>query len=77
MKLEEFTYTKDNQASLRRVFVFQNAGDYIEGIDTTRLDQIEIKEVTEIIEKYDRALAPFVAKAYRKFKKSQIVPLSS
>jgi hypothetical protein len=74
MKLKEFTYSKNpgEPGISRKVFVFQDAGEYVEGIDITKLDPSETQKLTELLEQYDKALAPYVAKAYRKFKKSQI-----
>ena len=73
MKTQEFKYSSNGVTSPRKVMVYENAGDSIVGIDLGKLTPAEAAEAQKISSDYDKAMKPFVEKAFRRFKKEKIV----
>jgi hypothetical protein len=73
MKLKRFDYKKEStgETRARKVLVLQESKELVEGIDLDKLDHWEIDSLTEIQEKYEKQMAPFM-KAYRRFKKENV-----
>ncbi len=71
MKTKEFDYVKkDGEKSHRKVMIMMENTEYIDALDLDKLEQEEIKIITEALQEYEKKLEPFVKKSFRRFSKS-------
>lgn len=74
MRIREFKYTKANEpASDRRVLALHETDDFIEGIDLSHVTPAEKDLLEKLAAEMGVAIEAVKTKAYRRFKKSQIV----
>lgn len=74
MKLQEFKYQKPGEVpSKRRVIVLSEDTDHLAGIDLDKLDKVEQDEIQKVYEDFQAAVSKILNKAFRNFKKSQMV----
>lgn len=77
MKLKAFHYHKANgEETDPHVLVLNENDNYLEGIDTTKLDPKEHALLLGVQRQYEKRMKPFVTKAYRRYKKDNIKLLS-
>lgn len=70
MKFFEFNYEKKNGEKSKRKVIFINGSDkWIDGIDTSKLDEKELEKLKTIQLTYEKEMKPFYTKAFRRFLK--------
>lgn len=73
MKLREFKYTKPAEGTTpRKVLVFNDNGKYLEGVDLTKFSQTEQDELLGHVEEFEKKIADFVKRGWRRFKYDNI-----
>jgi hypothetical protein len=74
MKVSHFKYTKKKTGEVKSydLLVLKETDTHIGGIDYSKLDEDEVREVTMIQMEYEKVLHPFVKKAYKNFIKENV-----
>ena len=74
MKINHFKYKKKKTGEIKEydLLVLNETDTHKGGIDYSKLTEDEVKEVTKLQMEYEKALHPFVKKAYRSFIKENI-----
>jgi hypothetical protein len=74
MKTREFTYIKAmGERKNYSLMVLAETDKHLNGVALNYLSDEEKMALTDIQEKYEEALKPFMTKAYRQFLKEKIV----
>ncbi len=67
MRIINATYLKEDSQRDVKLYKLQGNNSYIEGIDLTKLNDEEKKELKNVVDEYWIKLKPFFTKSYRRF----------
>ena len=67
-------YLKESEGAKEyKIIPVNNSNDFLEGFSVKDLSPEDFEKITEIYHEFEEKLEPFVKKAFRRFKKSNIL----